>query len=72
MGEDVTEKAAEKVAAALPVGGEWVALEDLAARAGVSLDLAPGAALWLVGPWGDDGVEIKRGRAVPLCLRRVK
>ncbi len=68
----VGEEAAQKLGAALSVGGEWVALEDLAARAGVSLDLAPGAALWLVGPWGDEGVEIKRGRAVPLYLRRVK
>jgi len=68
----VGEEAAQKLGAALSVGGEWVALEDLAARAGVSPDLAPGAALWLVGPWGDEGVEIKRGRAVPLYLRRVK
>lgn len=66
----VSEEVAQKLGAALPDGGEWIGLEDLAARAGVSLKLVPGGALWLVGPWGDVRVEMSP-KGEPLRLRRV-
>ncbi len=72
MGEDVTEKVAEKLAAALPVGGGWESLETLARRCDLSIKSALAGALWLVGPWGDEGVQVHRPSGEIWLVRRVK
>lgn len=72
MGEDATEVAAGKLAAALPVGGGWESLEVLARRCDLSTKLTLAAALWLVGPWGDEGVRVHRPSGSIWLARRVK
>jgi hypothetical protein len=76
VGEDVTEKVAEKLAeklaAALPVGGGWESLETLARRCDLSIKSALAGALWLVGPWGDEGVRVHRASGEIWTVRRVK
>jgi hypothetical protein len=72
MGEDVTEKVAEKLAAALPVGGGWESLETLARRCDLPVKSVLAGALWLMGSWGDESVRVHRASGEIWTVRRVK